>query len=105
MGIIFSTNKNFSFQEEDDNEHTPDPSNQVLNVTIEKKGRGGKTVVIVSGFIGKQEDLKELSKYLKTQCGVGGAEKNGEIIIQGDVREKVMQLLQKKGYKTKRVGA
>ncbi len=103
MGIVYSTNPNFSFDEQDDHE-TLAPNEQELKVLIEKKGRGGKTAVIIQGFVGKHADLKDLSKYLKVQCGVGGSEKDGEIIIQGDVRDKVIALLQKKGYKTKRVG-
>ena len=74
-------------------------------VWIDKKNRGGKVATIVRGFIGLESDLKELGKDLKSACGVGGSAKNGEIIIQGNVRDKVMKLLQKKGYYCKRVGA
>jgi|GEM_PF-61234 len=81
------------------------PANeQQLEVHIEKKHRGGKTAVLIKGFVGQEDDLKDLAKKLKQQCGVGGSAKNGEIIIQGDVRKKVMLLLEKWDYKVKRVG-
>lgn len=80
------------------------PENQQLKVLLEKKGRGGKTAVIICGFIGSDNDLKDLSKTLKSKCGVGGSARDGEILIQGDVRDKVIDLLNGMGYKTKRVG-
>lgn len=105
MGLVYSTNKNTSIGVSKKEVQTPAAQDQLLRVMLEKKGRGGKTAVIVDGFVGTPEDLKGLSKFLKTSCGVGGAEKEGQIIIQGDVRDKVMDLLQQKGYKVKRVGA
>lgn len=103
-GIVYSTNPNFQYSNEDEEPETLAPEDQLLEVKFEKKGRGGKTAVIISGFEGSQEDLKTLAKYLKTQCGVGGNAKNGDIIIQGNVRDKVMELLKNEGYRVKRVG-
>ena len=80
------------------------PEKQLLEVLLEKKGRGGKTAVIICGFAGVESDLKELGKTLKSKCGVGGSARDGEILIQGDVRDKVIALLNDMGYKTKRVG-
>ena len=71
---------------------------QKLRVRIEKNHRGGKTVTIVSGFVGNETDIKELGKLLKTKCGVGGSVKDGELIIQGEFKEKVVELLKKEGY-------
>lgn len=91
----------------DDSEaiETLSPNDQLLEVLLEKKGRGGKTAVIICGFVGRDDDLKDLSKTLKSKCGVGGSARDGEILIQGDVRDKVIELLNGMGYKTKRVGA
>lgn len=104
IGVMYSTNSNFEYEYENE-EKTLDIENQRLEVWIDKKNRGGKVATIVKGFIGHQNELKELGKTLKTACGVGGSAKNGEIIIQGNVRDKVMELLQKKGYHCKSVGA
>ena len=103
IGIIYSTNTNFEYECQSE-EETLEIENQLLEVWIDKKNRGGKIITIVKGFIGHESDLKDLGKALKSACGVGGSTKNGEIIIQGNVRDKVMELLQKKGYKCKRVG-
>lgn len=100
--MVFSTDENFKFNTED--EDTLKVSEQVLIAKLEKKGRGGKTVCIIEGFIGTQEDLKILAKELKTHCGTGGSVKNNTIIIQGNVRDKIMDYLTKKGYQVKRVG-
>ena len=104
IGVMYSTNSNFEYEFESE-EETLAIENQRLEVWIDKKNRGGKVATIVRGFIGLDSDLKELGKDLKSACGVGGSVKNGEIIIQGNVRDKVMKLLQKKGYYCKRVGA
>tara|TARA_B100000214_G_scaffold366531_1_gene335601 strand:- start:57 stop:389 length:333 start_codon:yes stop_codon:yes gene_type:complete len=101
--ILYSTNPDFEYEYEDYKINTIKPEEQDLKVCIEKH-RAGKVVVIIKGFVGENKDLKNLSKILKTKCGVGGTAKNGEIIIQGDIREKVVDILEKKGYNYKRVG-
>ena len=84
LNIVYSTNPDFNYQTEDEEEiETPEKKNQKLRVSIEKKGRGGKTVTLITGFTGREDDLKELGRTLKTKCGVGGSAKDGEIIIQG----------------------
>lgn len=103
IGIMYSTNPQFDYKYESEQE-TLAISEQKLEVWIDKKNRGGKIATIVKGFVGTEEDLKVLGKYLKSACGVGGSAKEGEIIIQGNVRDKVMQLLTNKGYSCKRVG-
>ena len=100
---MYSTNPDFNYQTEDEEEiETPEKKNQKLRVSIEKKGRGGKTVTLITGFIGSEDDLKELGRTLKTKCGVGGSAKDGEIIIQGDFKQRVIELLKAEVYpKTK----
>lgn len=99
LGMVYSTNPDFVFDEAAEDEvETLSMSKQKLRVSIEKKGRGGKTVTLVKGFVGKDEDLKALAKSLKTKCGVGGAVKDNEIVIQGDLRDKVVSLLKTFGY-------
>jgi translation initiation factor 1 len=105
VGVVYSTNPDFRYSYEKKAEpHTLPPEQQDLRIFIEKKHRGGKTATIIKGFIGKQEDMEELSKFLKTHCGVGGSAKDGEIIIQGDCRDKILDLLTAKGYKAKKAG-
>lgn len=94
----------YSDEENDNNFETIPANEQTLSVFIEKKNRGGKTATIIRNFIGNEDDLKDLGKTLKSKCSTGGSVKNGEIIIQGDVREKVMKLLSDMDYKVKRVG-
>lgn len=103
LGMVYSTNPDFKYEydEQEDIETLPNQK-QHLNVKIEKKGRGGKQVTVISGFIGKEEDLEALAKELKTKCGVGGSCKEGEILIQGDQRDKIVALLTKMEYKAKR---
>ena len=97
-GFVYSTDPNFKFESDEQNIGTPEPKSQVLRIRLETKHRGGKAATIVAGFIGKEEDLEDLGKKLKNYCGTGGSAKDGEIIIQGDQREKVLQWLKKNGY-------
>lgn len=99
LNVVFSTNPNFKYETDKTDEiETLDKKQQKLRVSIEKKGRGGKTVTLVKGFVGNEEDLKDLSKILKTKCGVGGSAKDGEIIIQGEFKERIIDLLKSEGY-------
>ena len=98
-GFVYSTDPNFHFEAEQRSGETLLPSQQKLKVRLDTRHRAGKAVTLVEGFIGKEEDLEELGKKLKSFCGTGGSAKNGEIIIQGDQREKVMQWLGKNDYK------
>ncbi len=99
LGVVFSTNPEFDYTKDGREEpETLDKSQQKLRIAIEKNGRGGKVVTIVRGFVGTADDLKGLGKYLKTKCGVGGSVKEGEIIIQGSLREKIIDLLKADGY-------
>ena len=103
LGVVFSTNPDFTYQEEVDQEQeTLEPSRQNLIVSIDRKGRGGKQVTLVTGFVGTADDLTELGRTLKVKCGVGGSAKDGEITIQGDFRDRVVGLLKDMGYKAKR---
>ncbi|MCL2027157.1 MAG: translation initiation factor [Bacteroidales bacterium] len=103
MSIIFSTNPNFKF-DDSPNIETLSPEQQDLRVHRETKHRGGKTAIVIKGFVGNDHDLQKLAKELKTKCGVGGSAKDGEIIIQGDVRDKVCDILTKLNYKFKKAG-
>jgi translation initiation factor 1 len=104
-GVVYSTADNFDFdQENEGNETTLPPNQQNLKVMLDKKSRGGKQVTLVAGFIGQEDDLKALGKELKAKCGVGGNTKNGEILIQGDQRVKVIDYLIDMGYKAKKSG-
>ena len=103
LGVVFSTNPDFAYQEEEDQEpETLEPSKQNLIVSIDRKGRGGKPVTLVTGFVGKAADLAEVGRALKVKCGVGGSAKDGEITIQGDFRDRVVTLLKEMGYRAKR---
>lgn len=103
LGVVYSTNPDFKYQTEDrTDEQTLPPEKQHLTVTIDRRRRAGKQVTLVSGFTGTDADLKELGKTLKVKCGVGGTAKDGEITIQGDLRDKVTDLLNSMGYKAKR---
>lgn len=103
-GFVFSTDPNFSFEEEREDVDTLKPEQQKLRIWLETKHRAGKAATVVKGFIGMDDDLEALGKKLKSFCGTGGSAKDGEIIIQGDQREKVLQWLLKNGYRqTKKV--
>jgi translation initiation factor 1 len=98
-GFVYSTDPNFKFEEEQNSNETLLPAQQKLKVRLDTRHRAGKAVTLVEGFIGKEEGLEDLGKKLKSFCGTGGSAKDGEIIVQGDQREKVMQWLLKNGYK------
>ena len=103
LGVVYSTNPDFKYTEEDIQETaTLEPAKQKLIVRIDRSGRAGKQVTLVQGFVGSSEDLTALGKTLKVKCGVGGTAKDGEITIQGDLRDKVTALLQSMGYNAKR---
>ena len=102
-GIMYSTNPDFEYEYENKKMETLPASKQNLKICIDKH-RAGKISVIIKNFVGTTDDLKKLGKLLKTKCGVGGSTKNGEVIIQGNMREKVMEILQKEGFHYKRVG-
>jgi len=97
-GFVYSTDPNFRFEEENENSETLSPAQQKLKIKLDTKHRAGKAVTLIEGFIGRDGDLQDLGKKLKTVCGTGGSAKDGEIIIQGDQRDKVLQWLKKNGY-------
>ena len=104
-GIVFSTADSFEYHfGEDESKETLPSSQQKLKVLLDKKSRAGKQVTLIEGFLGTEEDLKELGKLLKKKCGVGGSTKDGEILIQGDHRDKVVQVLIQAGYGAKKAG-
>lgn len=97
-GLVFSTNPDLIKEEEPEQQETPEPKSQQLRVRIEKKHRGGKTVTVIDGFAGNNDDLSELGKKLKTKCGTGGSAKDGIILIQGDYKDKIIPWLKEWGY-------
>lgn len=100
LGVLYSTNPDFKYEtNEVEEEETLPKSQQKLRISLDKRNRGGKVVTLITGFRGTSDDLAALGKLLKTKCGVGGSAKDGEIIIQGDLREKVREILGKEGYK------
>jgi len=99
LNVVYSTNPEYQYEREEENEtETLPASHQKLRVKLDRKNRGGKVVTLVTGFVGTPEDLKELGKFLKSKCGVGGSAKDGEIVVQGDFKLKVTELLRKEGY-------
>lgn len=106
LNVVYSTNPDFHYDTEEEEETaTLDKAKQKLRVMLDRKNRGGKVVTLITGFIGTDDDLKELGRLLKSKCGVGGSAKEGEIIIQGDFKAKIIEFLVKEGYsQTKGVG-
>ena len=104
LGTVYSTDPEFNYKFVDpEATETPEPSKQLLKVSIDRKLRKGKTVTLIQNFAGKTDDLEALAKLLKTKCGVGGSAKDGEIVIQGDFKLKVKEILEKEGYKVKMI--
>lgn len=102
LNVVYSTNPDFKF--ETDEEVEPDTlelAKQKLRISLDKRNRNGKSVTLVTGFVGTADDLHTLAKKLKTKCGVGGSDKDGEILIQGDFRQKVLELLLADGYRAR----
>jgi translation initiation factor 1 len=104
LGMVYSTNPEYQFDAGEEEQETAPPNQQQLYVSLDKKNRKGKKVTLVEGFTGNTEELKSLAKELKSKCGVGGSVGDGAILIQGDFRDRILSLLQEKGYKVKRSG-
>ena len=105
LGIIYSTDSDFNYDyDSPESADTLQPEDQDLRVMLDRKGRKGKTVTLVTGFIGAKEDLEDLGKKLKSKCGTGGTVKNGEVIIQGDFADRVIFILKEDKYRVKRSG-
>lgn len=105
LGMVYSTNPDFKYETDSAEDQETLPANkQDLRVQLDKKQRNGKKATRITGFVGKDQDLKELAKMLKTKCGVGGSAKDGEILIQGDFCTKVIEILKSENYKVKRIG-
>ena len=99
IGITYSTNPDYAYQYQEETEETTLPKEkQVIRISLDKRNRGGKMVTLITGFRGTNEDLATLGKLLKVKCGVGGTAKDGEIIVQGDFRQKILDILTKEGY-------
>ena len=103
VGVVYSTNPDYQYEYEGDNDvmETLPPQQQKLHLRMERSGRGGKTVTIVDNFVGTEEDLSDFGRTLKSKCGVGGSIKDGQIIIQGDFRDRLSVLLKEMGYPVK----
>lgn len=106
LGMVYSTDPDFEYETQPEEEaETPPPARQQLRVWLDRKQRAGKVVTLVRGFVGRDADLEELARLLKTRCGVGGAAKQGEILIQGDHRDRVVEILTRAGYGCKKAGS
>jgi len=104
LNVVYSTNPNFQYETDDaEDAETLPKEKQALRISLDKRNRGGKKVTLITGFIGKEENLEDLGKWLKVKCGVGGSAKDGEIIIQGDFRNKICEILQKDGYQKAKI--
>jgi len=104
LNVVYSTNPDFKYETDDNEEaETIASDKQLLRISLDKRNRKGKAVTLITGYIGSDSDLQDLAKLLKTRCGVGGSAKDGEILIQGDFRNKVLELLQKEGYAKARI--
>lgn len=104
LNVVYSTNPDFSYESEDAEEtETLPKEKQLLRIELDKRNRKGKSVTLITNFSGADDDLQDLAKLLKTRCGVGGSARDGEILLQGDFRQKVLELLQKEGYAKSRI--
>lgn len=104
LNVVYSTNPDFSYESEEEEEQATLPKEkQLLRIELDKRNRKGKSVTLITNFIGTDDDLQDLAKLLKTRCGVGGSARDGEILLQGNFRQKVLELLQKEGYAKSRV--
>ena len=105
-GVVYSTNHDFIFQDKNtETNETHPPNQQDLRIWLESKNRGGKMVCVIKGFVGTEDDLNQLGRKIKATCGTGGSVKDGEILIQGDFRERILAFLQKEGFKAKKAGS
>lgn len=104
LNVVYSTNPDFKYDTDKEEEQDTFPKEkQQLRIQLDKRNRKGKAVTLITGFVGTSEDLEELGKFLKVKCGVGGSAKDHEVIVQGDLRNKVLELLQKEGYVKSRI--
>lgn len=104
LNVVFSTNPDYKYEKEDEFEdETLEKGKQMLRVELDKRNRKGKSVTLITGFVGTNDDLKDLEKLLKVKCGVGGSSRDGEILIQGDFRKKILELLHNEGYVKARI--